>query len=181
MALAAVSTSRSVVSAFASAGLISTAMRAALGIIWRRSSSRFAATSVTKVDARHVAARTREADTRPSADRVFRDDENDRDGRGCGFGRERRTASPRRDHGDLPADQFGRQGRQAIELALGPAVVDRYVLSLDIAGFLQTLVKSAQRSRTPRAMWRRGNRSPASPPAAPAPPAATPPPRRRAA
>ena len=50
----------------------------------------------------------------------------------------------RGDHGDLPANQFGRQRRQPIGLILGPAVFDRHVLALDIAGVLQALAKCAQ-------------------------------------
>ena len=49
-------------------------------------------------------------------------------------------------HGDLAADQFGRQLRQSIDLILGPAVFDRDVLALDIAGLLQALAECAQRS-----------------------------------
>ena len=89
---------------------------------------------------------------------------------------------PADDHGDLPANQIGRQLRQPIELILGPAVFDRHVLALDIAGLLQALAECAQTVRdTCQAMRRRETRSPASPAAARAPRAATPPPRRRAA
>ena len=45
-------------------------------------------------------------------------------------------ASASDDHGDPSANQIGRQLRQSIELILGPAVFDRHVLALDIAGFL---------------------------------------------
>src|SRR5262249_31867746 len=48
------------------------------------------------------------------------------------------------DHGDLSANQFSRQLRQPIDLILGPAVFNRHVLALDIAGVFETLVKSAQ-------------------------------------
>ena len=62
--------------------------------------------------------------------------------------------SGRGDHGDLSANQFGRQRRQPIDLILGPAVFDRHVLALDIAGLLQALAKSAQSGpRTRQAMW----------------------------
>ena len=56
----------------------------------------------------------------------------------------------RGDHGDLSANQFGRQRRQPIELILGPAVFDRHVLALDIAGVLQALAKCAQTVRVSR-------------------------------
>ena len=92
------------------------------------------------------------------------------------------VTSGRDDHGDLSANQFGRQRRQPIELILGPAVFDRHVLALDIAGLLQALAECAQTVRVRRqAIACREIRSPASPAAARAPQAATPPPRRRAA
>ena len=53
----------------------------------------------------------------------------------------------RDDHGDPSANQIGRQRRQPIDLILGPAVFDRDVLALDIAGFLQALAKCAQTIR----------------------------------
>ena len=62
--------------------------------------------------------------------------------------------APRRcrshDHRHLAADQIGRQRRQPIELALGPAIFDRDVAALDVAGFAQALAERGQvrRSRT---------------------------------
>ena len=112
--------------------------------------------SVEKIDTCQVAARPGEAGDKTKPDRVVADDEDDGDRRGCRLGRERRSgASGRGDHGDLPANQFGRQRRQSIELILGPAVFDRHVLALDIAGVFQALAKSAQTVRERRqAMWR---------------------------
>ena len=55
--------------------------------------------------------------------------------------------SGRGDHGDPSANQIGRQRRQPIDLILGPAVFDRHVLALDIAGVLQALAKCAQTVR----------------------------------
>ena len=43
------------------------------------------------------------------------------------------------DHGDLAANQFGRQRGQPIELTLRPAVLDSYVLA-----FIEALAKSAE-------------------------------------
>ncbi|HEX3410283.1 MAG TPA: hypothetical protein VHT00_01080 [Stellaceae bacterium] len=45
------------------------------------------------------------------------------------------------DHVDLAADEIGGQCRQSIIAALRPAVFDRHVLSLDIAGFAQSLAE----------------------------------------
>src|SRR2546430_2609140 len=47
------------------------------------------------------------------------------------------------DHRDLPANQLGRKVGESSHL-FGPAVVDRYVLALDVAGFFEALAKSAQ-------------------------------------
>jgi hypothetical protein len=55
----------------------------------------------------------------------------------------RRGASRCRDHSDLSADQFARQCRQSIQLIVGPAILDRHVLTLDKAGLLQALAESA--------------------------------------
>jgi hypothetical protein len=41
----------------------------------------------------------------------------------------------------VAADEIGCKRRQPIELVLGISILDRYVLALDIAGFLQSLEK----------------------------------------
>ena len=71
------------------------------------------------------------------------------------------------DHVDLAADEIGGQCGQPIIAALRPAVFDRHVLSLDIAGFAQSLAERGHGrcSRAGRAGCR-GSRSPASPSAA---------------
>jgi hypothetical protein len=98
-----------------------------------------------KVDACQVAARPGEAGHKTEPDRVFAYDEDDGDRRGCRLGRERHSgASVRGDHHDLPANQLGRQRRQPVKLVLGPAVFNRHVLALDIAGVFQALAKCAQ-------------------------------------
>ena len=118
--------SLNVVSAVAAlAGLTSTATRAAAGTSSRRSSSRFAANSALKklTPVRLPPGRARLA-TRPSL---------------TGSSATMKTmgivvvaalaanadsdAAGRDDHGDLAANQIGRQRRQPIELILGPAVV----------------------------------------------------------
>ena len=115
------------------AGLTSTATRVAAGTSSRRSSSRFATNSSLKklMPVRLPPGRARLA-TRPSL---------------TGSSATVKTmgivvvaalaasagtvTSGRDDHGDLSANQFGRQRRQSIELVLGPAVFDRHVLALD--------------------------------------------------
>jgi hypothetical protein len=49
----------------------------------------------------------------------------------------RRDGATGRDHGDLTADQISRQRRQPVIVTLGPAILDRHVLPLDVAGFLE--------------------------------------------
>ena len=101
-----------------------------------------------KIDPGQVAARPGEAGDKTEPDRVFAGDEDDGDRRGCRLGRQRDgSTADRGDHGDLPANQIGRQRRQPIDLILGPAVFDRHVLALDKARFLQALAKSAQTVR----------------------------------
>ena len=46
-----------------------------------------------------------------------------------------------------PADEIGGQGGQPIIVALCPAVFDRHVLSLDVAGFAQPLVERSHLGR----------------------------------
>src|SRR5262249_36677908 len=55
--------------------------------------------------------------------------------------------SGRDDYRYLPANQFGRQLRQPLELTLSPAIFDRHVLALDIAGVLEALAECAHTVR----------------------------------
>src|SRR5262249_37135235 len=65
-----------------------------------------------------------------------------------GLGRQRRVrTSGRNDHGDLSANQFRYQRRYAIDLILTPAVFDRDVLALDMAGILEALTERAHTVR----------------------------------
>ena len=54
------------------------------------------------------------------------------------------------DHVDLAADEIGGQCGQPIIVALRPAVFDRHVLSLDVAGFAQSLVERGDNRLRPR-------------------------------
>src|SRR5215831_118740 len=77
-------------------------------------------------------------------DRVVSHAEHDRNRRRRILGREcRGEACGCDNHRDLPANQLGRKFGESFHL-LGPAVVDRYILALDIAGFFEALAKSAQ-------------------------------------
>ena len=64
----------------------------------------------------------------------------------------------RGDHGDPSANEVSRQLRQPIELILRPAVFDRDVLALDIAGVFEALAKCAQTLR--KRVGRRGVEEP---------------------
>ena len=121
----------------------------------RKSSSRFAHQLTSeKIDACEVAARPVEAGDKTEPDRVVADDEDDRDRRGCRLGRQAAAIRrPRRSR--RPGGEPGRPPTPAADrLILGPAVLDRDVLALDKAGFLQALAKSAQTVRIAvRAIW----------------------------
>jgi hypothetical protein len=72
--------------------------------------------------------------------RIEAGEKNDRDRRGgCLGGQDRRCVH--RDHGHLSLNQIGRQRRQSIVLAVGPAIFDRHVPAFDKARFAQTLTK----------------------------------------
>ena len=136
---------------------------------------------IEKIDTCQVAARPGEAGDETDRDRVSGNGEDNRDRRGRGLGRKRATRD-RDDRGDLSASQIGRQRWKPIDLIFGPSVFDRYVLALDMTGFLADPGEiRADGPRSCRATRCAGTRSPASPPAAPVPRSATRPPRRRAA
>ena len=92
-----------------------------------------------------------EAGDETNFDWVIADAEDDRDRGGCRLGSQRRRRAACDDHGDPPANQFGRQLGQSIDLIIGPPVFDRDVLTLDIAGILQALTKCAQHEIRERA------------------------------
>ncbi len=102
-------------------------------------------------DAGDVAARAGETGIETAQDRVA-DEGDDRDRRG-GIFRRSCPSGARRDQIDLAPDEIGGQCGQPIVLILCPAVFDRHVLSLDVAGFAQPLAKRGhvRCSRTRRA------------------------------
>ena len=147
---AASSTSRNVdLATQALAGLTSTAIRTALGTKSCRSRRRLATTSWVKklMPVALPPGRARLA-TRPSWTGSSATAEDDRNGCGRSFGRKSsRRVGGRRDHGHLSAHQIGQQCRQAIILALQPAILDRQVLAFDVADFVEAF---AERGRTGR-------------------------------
>ena len=53
------------------------------------------------------------------------------------------------DHGHLTTNQLSRHRRHSVVLPLRPAIFDRHVLALDIAGFLQALTERGHHGRVP--------------------------------
>ena len=125
-----------------SAGLSSTATRVAAGTSSRSSSSRFAANSAEKklTPVRLPPGRARLA-TRPSLTGSSATRRQWGSSSSPPWPRPPCRTAARDDHGDLPANQLGRQRGQPIDLILGPAIFDRNVLALDIAGVFQALAK----------------------------------------
>jgi len=58
-----------------------------------------------------------------------------------------KDAAGRHDQIDPAGDEIGGQSGQPIIMALGPTVFDRYVLSLDVACFAQSLVERGNKRR----------------------------------
>ena len=90
-----------------------------------------------------VAARPAETCDQSDLHRVGRHCKDDRDGRGGGLGGERRRDIGAADDVDLAADEVGRQDRQPVVLAAGPAIFDCDVATLDEACFAQALQERA--------------------------------------
>jgi len=61
--------------------------------------------------------------------------------------RQRRSVSGGNDHSDLMANQIGRQRWEPIVVVLCPAILNRHVLVLDIAGFVQPATERCQKGR----------------------------------
>jgi hypothetical protein len=103
----------------------------------RKSSSRFAANSVTqKLTPVTLPPGRAKLATSPSLNRVIADGKHDRDSRRCALccGRRSRT-SGHGHHGHAPTNQVGRLLRQPIHSIVGPAIFDCDILAFDIAGF----------------------------------------------
>jgi hypothetical protein len=90
------------------------------------------------------ATRLVEAGYEARLDRVDAEEEDDRNCRGRRLGGECRRRAVGDNHGHLPTNQFGREIRQSIVLALRPTVFDGDVLAFDIAGFVEALPERHQ-------------------------------------
>jgi hypothetical protein len=126
-------------------GLTSTAIRTALGSRSCRSRSRLPSTSLRK-SLTPVAFPPGRAKLATRWD--LGDTEDNRNRRSCSFGGKGRSViAARCDHGDLSADQVGHECRQAIVLARYPMVLDRYVMTIDVARFVEAFVKGSRSTR----------------------------------
>jgi len=93
-----------------------------------------------KVGAGRIAAWPGEAGDQTELNRVFADEEDDRDGCGRSFGCQGcKIAAKRDDNSDTAADQIGRQLWKPIEATLlQPAIFDCHILTFDVAGLAET-------------------------------------------
>jgi len=96
-----------------------------------------------KIDTRQIATRASQAADKPEPDRIIARAEDDGNRRGRGLSRQSGRGAERGDHGDPSANQFSRQRREPVGLIIRPAVFDRHVLTVDIAGVLEALAKCA--------------------------------------
>src|SRR5215468_2203324 len=106
-----------------------------------------------KIDPGRVAARLGKAGDETKFDGVVADAEDDRDRCGRSLGRlSNGGLAGRSDNGYATTHEVSHERRQAIELALQPVVFHRYVLALEVAGFVEGF---AERSRiAPRGLGR---------------------------
>src|SRR5262245_6558784 len=142
---AAASTSLNVVSD-AITGLRSTARRAAPGTSSRKSANRFAVNSVVKkfIPVKLPPGLAR-LTTRPSLTGSSPVMKTMGIVAVAAFAANAEAVPTNRgDHGDLSAHQVSCQCRQPFNLILGPAILDRNILALDIARFIKALAKSRQ-------------------------------------
>lgn len=87
--------------------------------------------------------------------RIASDRKENRDRGGRGLGSKRGRDSGREQHRHVPADQLSRHGRQSLVLTLiVPAVFERDVLAVDIAGFLESPMESVEANDRQRRLLR---------------------------
>jgi hypothetical protein len=107
---------------------------------------------MTNPHAGDAAAWPVEAGDQSGSYRIGASDEDDWRRGACDLARCRRRQTIGDDHGDLAANQIGRQLRQPVEGIVRPPILDRDVLALDKAGFGKS---TAERCRE---MLRAGSR-----------------------
>ena len=105
-----------------------------------------------------VAAWPIEAGNKTDFHGIGTNDEDNRDRGGRRLGRERGCSANRcNDDIHAPANQFGRQRRQALVVTVGPAILNRDIPTFDVSGFAQPLRNAATRCAKDAAdaLWRK--------------------------
>src|SRR4051794_30192424 len=103
---------------------------------------------VQGAETRDIAARTVEAGYQTDFDRIRPDAEDDRNGRGRGFGRKCRNRAARcGDYGHPAVYQISGQFRQPSVVIVPKAKFDRHVAALGETCFAETLTKRSDNSR----------------------------------
>jgi hypothetical protein len=98
-----------------------------------------------KIDASRVAPRAAKTGDKTESDRVFANTEHDRNCGGCILSGNRGGSAARyRNDTHLPIHQISRQLRQPIVSTLCPTILDRDVLTLEVAGFSKTSSEGTQ-------------------------------------
>jgi len=95
------------------------------------------------IDTRCVAARTVKSRNQAKSDGIVTDSEHNRNGRGCGLGRQCCRSGDRNNDGHLPLDQLDCQSRHS-SIVVRNAVFDRDVFAFGKARFAETLAKCGQ-------------------------------------
>src|SRR5947209_6415750 len=98
-----------------------------------------------EADTGDIATRPVEACDEAEFDRVAADREDDRYRRSCRLGCNCRGGLGRSDHCHLTAYQIGCEVGQSIILPLRPAILDRHVPALDMAGLAQALAECSHK------------------------------------
>src|SRR5262249_43381829 len=104
--------------------------------------------SKNKRDTGDIAARPVETGDEAELNRVAAACEDDRDCRSRRLGCNCRRGVMRSDHRHLTAYQIGCEVGQSVDLVLRPAILDRHILALDVAGFTNALPECGQIART---------------------------------
>src|SRR5947209_2017287 len=97
-----------------------------------------------KRDTGDIAARPVETGDEAELNRVAAAYEDDRDRRSRRLGYDCRGKVMRSDHRHLTAYQIGCEVGQSVVLVLRPAILDRHILALDVAGFTNALPECGQ-------------------------------------
>src|SRR6516225_10058639 len=101
-----------------------------------------------EIDAGRVAARPGKAGDQTKRDRVLANAEDDRDRCGRSFGGLGSSGvAGRSDNSDAPARELSHERRQAIVSPIQPMVLDRHVLALDVAGFVEAFTERSGNAR----------------------------------